>query len=472
MQVLTSEVSRVVMATNALLTLLVRGVTALVYVGFAMVLAPLLALVVSATGAAIFLAFRRQIRKAHQIGSRIVDANAAMHNAISEDLGGIKITKSHGAQAPSVAAFGSLARHVAELYVAVSRVQLDVGFWFRTASALMLAVFVYAALVVFGLSTAGLLLLLFLFARLVPMAQSLQNSYQTFVSAVPAYEAVMSLREECEAAAEPVFASPVAHEHLSGDIMVERVTVEYDPGRPVLADLTMQIEEGRTTAIVGPSGGGKSTLADLLIGLLVPGDGRVVVGGRPLDATRLHEWRGRIGYVPQDAFLFHDSVRANLLVTQPEATEEDIMKALRAASAAEFVARLPEGLDTVLGDRGIRVSGGERQRLALARALLRKPSLLVLDEATSNLDVDNERRVQRAIDDLRGSVTIVTIAHRIGTVRHADRIYVLDAGRAVESGTWDELLAIDGGRFRSLCVEQGLVNAGAERGSRAPSTGA
>ena len=217
------------------------------------------------------------------------------------------------------------------------------------------------------------------------------------------------------------------------------------------------IPAGRTTAIVGPSGGGKSTLADLLIGLLTAGEGRVVVDGRTLDASWLQAWRASIGYVPQDAFVFHASVRANLLVARPEASDDEVWAALEAASARAFVARMPTGLDTVLGDRGVRISGGERQRIALARALLREPALLVLDEATSNLDVENERRVQQAVDALRGHVTIVMIAHRLATVRNADHIHVVEAGKVIESGSWPELVSRPAGRFRAMCVEQGLV---------------
>ena len=457
-QVLSTEISRVVIATGALLTLSTRVLIASVYAGLALVLAPPLAMGVALAALALFALFRRHVRRAHQIGAAIVAANAAMHDAISENLAGVKITKSHGVETRYVEAFSDLAHRVAHLYVASSKIQLDVSFWFRTASALLLSAFVYLALAAFNVSTAGLLLLLFVFARLVPMAQSLQNTYQSFVAAIPAYDSVVDLMQRCEAAAESAGSATGAS--LRGAIAVESLTFEYDLDRPVLHGVTLTIAPGETTAIVGPSGGGKSTLVDLLIGLLVPQSGRIAVGNEVLDGSNLQDWRASVGYVPQEAFMFHDTVRNNLLVTKPEASELELWAALKAASADSFAAKLPEGLETVLGDRGVRISGGERQRLALARALLRRPSLLVLDEATSNLDAENERRVQSAIDDLRGSVTIVTIAHRIATVRNADMIYVLEAGNIVEAGEWDELVAVEHGRFRHLCIEQGLIEAG------------
>jgi ATP-binding cassette subfamily C protein len=221
--------------------------------------------------------------------------------------------------------------------------------------------------------------------------------------------------------------------------------------------VTLNIAAGRTTAIVGASGSGKSTIVDLLIGLLTPTSGAILVDGRPLRAEQLQAWRDGIGYVPQDTFLFHDSVRANLRWARPDATEDEIWRALASAAAADFVAGLPEGLDTIVGDRGVLISGGERQRLALARALLRRPVLLVLDEATSSLDSENERRIQDAIDDLYQQVTIVVVTHRLSTVRGAAVIHVLDGGRVVESGSWDELTGREDGRLRELCRAQNIV---------------
>jgi ATP-binding cassette subfamily C protein len=193
------------------------------------------------------------------------------------------------------------------------------------------------------------------------------------------------------------------------------------------------------------------------MGLIVPDRGRALIDETPLTPERLRAWRSRIGYVPQDTFLFNDTVRANLLWARPDAGEEQVRQALRLAAAEEFVSRLPQGLETVLGERGVRLSGGEQQRVALARALIREPSLLILDEATSALDSENEKRIQDAIDGLHGEMTILVITHRLSTIRRADCIYVLEDGRLVESGDWDMLLAKQSGRFRALGAAQGIV---------------
>ena len=243
---------------------------------------------------------------------------------------------------------------------------------------------------------------------------------------------------------------------LDQGIELHRVSFRYDQTGPDAAvhQVDLVFPARQLTAITGPSGAGKSTLADLIMGLLAPASGRILIDGAPLDGPGLHDWRRAVGYVPQETFLFHDTIRANLHWAQPHAGEAELWRVLQMAAAAEFVAQLPRGLDTVVGDRGVRLSGGERQRLALARALLRRPALLLLDEATSNLDLDNEALIQQAVQRLHHDLTMVVIAHRLATIRLAHRIVVLDQGRVAAVGTWDQL-AKRPGLFRSL-VQAGM----------------
>jgi ATP-binding cassette subfamily C protein len=187
-----------------------------------------------------------------------------------------------------------------------------------------------------------------------------------------------------------------------------------------------------------------------------PSAGVVRIDGEPLTAARARQWRASVAYVSQDTVLFHDSIRANLLWAQPDATEAALREALALAGAAAFVAALPDGLDTVVGDRGVLVSGGERQRIAIARALLRHPEVLILDEPTSALDSEHERRILDTLDGLRGRVTMILVTHRLGAVRQADVVHVLDGGRIIESGAWVALMAAPQGRFRQLADLQGV----------------
>jgi len=211
---------------------------------------------------------------------------------------------------------------------------------------------------------------------------------------------------------------------------------------PALSDISFTVKRGETIAFVGPSGAGKTTLVKLLVGLYPPKRGRILYNGLPSDSVDLDALRERIGFVTQDAQLFSGTIRENLLFVNPRATDEQCLDVLHKAAAHTLLARADKGLDTVIGEGGVKVSGGEKQRLAIARALLRSPHLLVFDEATSSLDSLTEEEISRTMRDVATSREVITIliAHRLSTVMHADRIYVLERGKIVEAGQHDELL--------------------------------
>jgi ATP-binding cassette subfamily B protein len=213
---------------------------------------------------------------------------------------------------------------------------------------------------------------------------------------------------------------------------------------PVLIDVSFRVEPGQTVALVGPSGSGKTTITHLVARLYDATGGSVRVGGDDVRDLRLESLRSTVGYVTQDAHLFHDTIGANLRYAKPDATDDDIWRALTDAQVADLVHRLPDGLDTVVGERGYRLSGGERQRFAIARLLLKAPSIVVLDEATAHLDTESEVAVQRALDETMKGRTAIVVAHRLSTIRAADQILVVSAGRIVQRGTHLELLAAGG----------------------------
>jgi ATP-binding cassette subfamily C protein len=265
--------------------------------------------------------------------------------------------------------------------------------------------------------------------------------------AVPAHAHATALLRQCRAQAEPGVEPGAAGgcPPLTEGLRLEGVGYHHDRDRPpALTAISARIPARQVTALVGPSGAGKSTLADLLLGLTAPSEGTLFLDGAPLEGALRRAWRRQVGYVPQDGFLFHDTIRANLVMVAPAADDDAVWQALEQAAAADFVRNLPQGLATVVGDRGARLSGGERQRLALARALLVKPSLLILDEATSALDVGNERQILDALDRLRGQLTMVVVAHRRSTVQGADHVLVLHGGRLVVAGTWAQAEAVHG----------------------------
>jgi ATP-binding cassette, subfamily C, bacterial len=454
---LTAEVDRVGTATYYGLSLTGGVALAGLYTAISFVLFPGATMLALGFCTALSLLLRHKVAAVRLKGEEFSDISARLYAAAIEHLQGLKTTKMYSALQRNSRIFAALNQDAATTSLMMTRQHLLTELWFEMSSALILGVALLVAIRLLGLSPPTILIMLVIFARVVPRAKSIQSYYQGFVAMLPAFATIVNLEKRCKSAAEPLCNSRLAPQ-LHSAVSFEKVSFTYPGAKsPVLHNLDLVIPAGKTTAIVGPSGAGKSTIADLLIGLMFPISGRVIVDNCPLNADQAGAWRDQIGYVSQETFLFHDTVRANLLWAQPNADESELIDALRLGAAEEFVARLPKGLDTVISDRGMLLSQGERQRLALARAILRHPSLLVLDEATNSLDSENETWILRAIEQLQKRTTVVLIAHRLSTIRCSDLIYVIEAGRVVESGDWTGLAGQLDGHLRRWCVAQGLA---------------
>jgi len=243
---------------------------------------------------------------------------------------------------------------------------------------------------------------------------------------------------------------------ILGNIVYDQVCFEYEEGKPVLKDVTFNAALGSVTALVGTSGSGKTTIAGLAASYLTPTKGTITVDGTDLSKVSLNSYRSQLGVVLQDDFLFEGTIRENVLFPRPNATEEQLHRAVRAAHVQEFTDRFEKGLDTVIGERGVKLSGGQRQRIAIARAILADPRVLILDEATSNLDTESEAYIQESLRSLMKGRTTFVIAHRLSTIRQADQILVVENGQIVERGKHEQLIEKKG-RYFELYTYQARI---------------
>ena len=452
---LTNEIDRISTGTGQFLTFIASIMILVVYIIFALDLAGLITGVIFAVGIIILLVLRRRASKSRTSGEDITTTTRDIYYSIMQHLDGMKTIKSFGMQEENKKVFQGQSDQVASNYLQAIRSYADVKLLFDVGTVVVLVVMVFFLIEVMKLPTASLFLLIYLFVRMIPRFSTIQRAYQYFINMLPAFGNVMDLEEQFLDNRESSTVKNGLIE-FEKEINFENVTFSYRDEDHFTLNLNLRIPAGKTIAIAGPSGAGKSTVADLVMGLISPDKGMLTVDGTPVSDQNLASWRNRIGYVSQETFLFNESIRFNLQLACPGASEDELNQALKLAAAHHFVSKLPEGLDTVIGDRGVRSSGGERQRLALARALLRKPFLLIMDEATSNLDSENEKKILKAIEDLHGEVTILMIAHRLSTIRNADYIYLVDNGQTFESGTWNELLKNEKGWFWEICDAQGV----------------
>jgi ATP-binding cassette subfamily B protein len=454
----------------------VSNLISLVVVGAAMlVLSWQVTLMCVALFPILFLTSRWVGRRLAGLTREQMDGNAALATTMTErfNVGGALLLKLFGRREEEDAAFAQRADVVRRLGIRIALLTRMFGATMQLVPALATAL-VYGFggwMVIQGEVTLGTLTALgLLLVRLLGPLQALSNVRIDVMTALVSFDRVFEvldlpslIQEKPDAAEVPRDAASVRFRHVAftypraDEVSLASLEAIARPEsrevREVLTDIDFAAEPGEMVALVGPSGAGKSTITHLIARLYDVRSGSVEVGGLDVREVTLESLEAAVGYVTQDAHMFHDTVRGNLLYARPGASDEEIWAALEAAQIAAVVEALPDGLDTVVGDRGYRLSGGERQRLAIARLLLKAPHIVVLDEATAHLDSESEAAVQTALDAALAGRTSIVIAHRLSTIRAADRILVIEAGRVVESGTHESLLA-DGGLYAELYETQ------------------
>ena len=409
-------------------------------------LALIVALIVPAMLALVVFYGGRMTRTWRAIYARVGDFNVRLEEA----LGGVRVVQAFGNEAHESHLFAGDNARYRQAKLDAYRVMAASGAlqYMGLRLVQVIVMVVGAGFVLSGdLTTGGFvgfLLLVGVFYRPLEKIASVIETYPRGIAGFRRYQELLATEPE-------IADTPGAIEAptLRGDIGFHDVSFAYDPTRPILTGIDLNIRAGETVAFVGPSGAGKTTLLALLPRFYEPTSGRISVDGLALDGMRLNSLRRQIGLVSQDVFLFGGTLRDNIAYGRLGATEDQIRAAAAQAQLTALIESLPDGLDTVVGERGVMLSGGQKQRVAIARAFLKNPPILILDEATSALDSQTEREIQTALDALAQGRTTLVIAHRLGTIRHADRIVVMDRGHIAETGTHAELIA-QGGIYAGL----------------------
>ncbi|MDH7787026.1 ATP-binding cassette subfamily B protein [Ochrobactrum sp. 19YEA23] len=387
----------------------------------------------------------------HALYGRVGEFNAR----IEENVGGIRVVQAFTNEdherklfaesnrnylTTKLRAYKIMAASMSLSYLSMRFVQIIVmlaGAWFVVRGQLTEGGFV------------GFLLLIGVFFRPIEKINSIIESYPKGIAGFQRYSAFLDT--EPDIADRP---QAVSVQRLHGDIEYKDVSFGYRSEKPLLADLTLSIRAGETVAFVGSSGAGKTTICSLLPRFYDVTEGAISIDGIDIRDMTLKSLRSNIGIVSQDVFLFAGTIRDNIAYGRLEASEQEILEAARRARLDDVIAALPAGLDTVVGERGVKLSGGQKQRLAIARIFLKNPPILILDEATSALDTETERAIQQSLADLSQGRTTLVIAHRLATIVNADRIVVVEEGRIIEQGVHDELVARSGGRYQQLHAAQ------------------
>jgi subfamily B ATP-binding cassette protein MsbA len=440
---LATEVWRVSAACSVLASMIISVCMTLIFSILLLLISWKLTLITGCLVLLISQMIQLLTRQGKRISAQATAANADLTQRMIETLDGMQVIRAYGRESHEQHRFDVASRAVSKAFFKLDRISGLVHPLSEVLTvALLLGILLATAMLAPGQMAVSLTFLVLLY-RLQPRIKQFDADRVALDSFSGSVEEVSSLLDESD---KPYQRSGTrGPASIEKGIIFENVSLHYDSGKgAALKQVTCSINIGETTAFVGPSGAGKSSLVSLICRFYDPSSGHLLIDGVPLTEFNLAWWRNQIAVVSQEVFLFNASVAENIAYGKLDPTREELVEAARKAHAIEFIEELPDGFETILGDRGIRLSGGQRQRLALARAFVRDPQILILDEATNSLDLISEGVVRDALEQFGRNRTVLIVAHRIGTIEHADKIVVLDSGRVVESGTVTQLLAANG----------------------------
>ena len=441
MNAIITECERMARAFTLALSLLGSAIVALIYIALSAFIAWQATLSLIAFVFAAGFAMTAFYRRSYEFGQSLAPLNAQLQTLLEEQFAGAKFIKASVGVDRAATQVVPLVRRLSEANTSGTAMPGMVRGLLEYAALIGVAVILVLTSTGFGIAPGNVIIVLALFGRLFPRFTTVQSQLYALNANVHSVEALNKLQTDAETEAERRDGST---EPLKIDrptlLKVRNLQVRFGK-RVALDQINLALPIPGLLAVVGRSGAGKSTLVHTLLGLIEPSAGSIQLGPYELASAPLGAWRRSIGYVPQEIILFHASVRDNLTLVNPAASEFDLKTAARRAHALEFIEALPDGFETIIGDQGVKLSGGQRQRLGIARALLMNPALLIMDEAMSALDTESEAELLRTLDELRKDIGILLVAHRLAAARSADVVCVFENGCVVESGAWNELMA-------------------------------
>ncbi|WP_459190882.1 ABC transporter ATP-binding protein [Halosimplex sp. J119] len=429
--------------------LIEQGFLAAMYLLVAFVIAPALTFFALVFLGGLAAIFRYGIESGYDLGDEVADANEGVQQAAQAGTQGIRDTKMFGLKEELYDDFLGAVNQYAGASIRIRRNEQMIETFYNLLTAVSVFVLIYVAIAFANLSLGAMGVFLFAMFRLGPKASSLNSIFYRIENNLPHLVRTHGFIDELERQREPSEASEPIPEGVE-TIEFDDVQFSYESqDDKALSGISFEFEKGEFVGFVGQSGAGKSTIVSMLARMYEPDSGEIRANGRPIQKMDVDQWRSKISIVRQDPFIFNDTLRYNLTIGNRDVGDDELKRVCKIAKVDEFLGDLPNGFDTQLGDDGVRLSGGQKQRVALARALIEDAELLLLDEATSDLDSDLEKQVQSAIEEMEREYAIVTIAHRLSTVKNADRIYTVDNGKITEVGEHDALMD-NGGKYAEL----------------------
>jgi len=401
--------------------------------------------IVFVIGIVVVMAAYPLMKRAKIFGIETHEANGAFSFLLTEVFRGLKLIRVTGSESKVTQRFDKTNEELRRVFFASERNGALINLVVQSLPVIGLTIVIGIAFLVAEIAASVILVFLLIVSRLSPRLAQLQQLYNQYHLRSPTLPALDQMIEASREMPDQAGSGTHSFDSLSTGIRFHNVWYQFPGGEDyALSDISFEINRGETIALVGGSGAGKSTLVDMLVALRQPTKGRIEIDDTDLSDIDPLSWRRQIGYVTQEITLFNDTLRNNLTFVNSGVSDEVLQQTLRAAQLEDLVKTMPDGLDTILGENGIRLSGGQRQRLALARALVSKPQILLLDEATSALDPEIEHAIKDTIEEVGKDLAVLIVSHRLSTVQNADRIYVVQSGEIVEQGTYETLLAADG----------------------------